>query len=106
MAAFKDYNAEMKALQQRARDLRHKHSQQLGDLVVATGADALDPPTLAGVLLAAVGANKSERAAWQTDGARFLEGRTRARRKAASVESGGDPDQPGAGSGGAKTGAD
>ena len=48
MPTFKDYNAELAALKQRERELRHKHVQQLGDLVMASGADALDPAVLAG----------------------------------------------------------
>jgi DNA-binding protein H-NS len=84
MAGFKDYVAELKVLQQKQRELRAKHAQQLGDLVVATGADTLDPATLAGALLAAVKSDKASRASWQAEGGRFLEGRTRTRRKAAS----------------------
>ena len=48
----RDYAAELKALDQRTRDLKERRVRQLGELVVATGADALDPDILAGGLLA------------------------------------------------------
>lgn len=87
MPMFKDYNAELFALKQRQRELRHKHVQQLGDLVVATHADTLDPAVLAGALLAAVDSDKMTREVWRNAGARFLEySRARTRRKAASRE--------------------
>lgn len=48
----RDYAAELKALDQRTRDLKERQVRQLGELVVATGADALDPEILVGGLLA------------------------------------------------------
>lgn len=106
MAVFKDYNTELKALQQRQRILRHKHVQQLGELVMATRADALDPETLAGMLLAAVSADKAERSVWQSAGTRFLAGRTRARRKVTNDSGGTETGTPGAKPGDAKASAD
>ena len=50
----RDFDAELKALDQRNRDLKEKKLRQLGELVIATGADALDIDTLAGGLLAMV----------------------------------------------------
>lgn len=48
MRKVRDYDAELKALGDKARTLRAKKVQQLGELVTATGADALDTDMLAG----------------------------------------------------------
>ena len=55
MRKVRDYDAELKALNDKARALKARKVEQFGQLVVATGADALDAETLAGVLLDAVG---------------------------------------------------
>lgn len=48
----RDIDAELRALQDKARQLRTKQKAQLGELLLATGAaDALDPDALAGLLL-------------------------------------------------------
>jgi hypothetical protein len=48
----RDIDAELRALQDKARLLRTKQKAQLGELLLATGAaDALDPDALAGLLL-------------------------------------------------------
>ena len=49
-----DLDAQIKALQDKARSLKDRQKTQLGELVLATGADALPLEALAGVLLAAV----------------------------------------------------
>jgi hypothetical protein len=49
-----DLDAQIKALQEKAKSLKDRQRTQLGDLVLATGADALPLEALAGVLLAAV----------------------------------------------------
>src|SRR3546814_11147682 len=78
MRKVRDYDAELKALGDKARALKAKKVQQLGELVTSTGADALDPDMLAGVLLAAVGsANAEEKEAWRSRGAAFFQGRGR-----------------------------
>src|SRR3546814_12160432 len=43
MRKVRDYDAELKALGDKARALKAKKVQQLGELVTSTGADALDP---------------------------------------------------------------
>jgi len=87
MPVFKDYDAELKALQQRQRELRVKHIRQLGELVVATGADALDPDTLAGALLAAVAStDTAAREGWRAQGAVFFQSQTRRPRRRARAE--------------------
>lgn len=73
-----DYDAELKALTNKAAMLKARKVQQLGELVIATGADALDPETLTGALL---GATKSkdakEREVWRISGAAFFQGQSR-----------------------------
>jgi Conjugal transfer protein TraD len=56
MRKSRDIDAELRALQdkQRSLKLKLKRIAQFGELVTATGADALDAETLAGVLLDAV----------------------------------------------------
>ena len=78
MRKVRDYDAELKALGDKARALKAKKVQQLSELVTSTGADALDPDTLAGVLLAAVeSVDAEEREAWRSRGAAFFQGRGR-----------------------------
>lgn len=78
MRKVRDYDAELKALGDKARALKAKKVQQLGELVTSTGADALDPDMLAGVLLAAVeSADAEEKEAWRVKGATFFQGRGR-----------------------------
>lgn len=47
----RDYDAELKALDDKARELKDRKLRQLGELVIATGADALPVEELAGTLL-------------------------------------------------------
>lgn len=47
----RDYDAELQALTEKAKALKTKKQGQLGDLVIATGADALTVEQLAGALL-------------------------------------------------------
>lgn len=78
MRKVRDYDAELKALNDRARDLKAKKIQQLGELVVATGAQGLEPETLAGVLLAASAtADADQKEAWRASGAAFFQRRGR-----------------------------
>lgn len=44
----RDFDAELKALGDKARDLKSRKVQQLGELVIATGADTLTTDELAG----------------------------------------------------------
>ena len=43
----RDYDAELKALEDKAKELKTRKVQQLGELVIATGAHS-DPPPLNG----------------------------------------------------------
>ncbi len=96
MRKVRDYDAELRALNEKARALKAKKVEQLGQLVTACGADALDTETLAGVLVAAVEASAEEREAWRAKGTAYFQqrGRKTARRAGGNGEGG---NQTGAG---------
>ena len=81
----RDIDTELKSLADKARALKARRIVQLGELIVATGADSLDPDVLAGVLLHGVAQAKAEptREAWRIDGAAFF--RRKARKSADSA---------------------
>lgn len=70
----RDFDSELQALADKAKLLKERRVRQLGELVIATGADALDADLLAGVLLGAAG-NKdaSAKEAWRRAGAGFFQ---------------------------------
>lgn len=91
----RDFDAELKALDDKTRDLKARKVQQLGELVIATGADNLSAEELAGALLALIETkDAAKREAWARRGATFFE--RRARRAASSPDRniGGAPPQP------------
>ena len=89
MRKVRDYDAELKALGDKARALKAKRVEQLGQLVAATGADALDAETLAGVLLDAIGSkDTSAKEAWRAKGAAFFQ--RRGRKGGGAAQGGGD----------------
>ena len=76
MRKVRDYDAELKALNDKARALKAKKVEQLGQLVAATGADTLDVNMLAGALIATVETADTEaREAWSMKGAAFFQRR-------------------------------
>ena len=79
MRKVRDYDAELKALGDKARALKARKIEQLGALVVATGADALDLEVIAGMLRHGVAEAKvsAVKESWREDGATFLKGRGR-----------------------------
>ena len=77
MRKTRDYDAELKALGDKAKMLKARKVQQLGELVTVTGADALDLDILAGVLIAAVEANAEGKEAWREKGVAFFQRRGR-----------------------------
>ncbi|WP_448664121.1 conjugal transfer protein TraD [Sphingomonas sp. CJ20] len=71
----RDYDSELKALSDKARQLKERKVQQLGELVAATGADALPIEQLAGVLLSAVDSKDTAATeGWRKRGAVFFQG--------------------------------
>ncbi len=92
----RDFDAELKALDDRARGLKNRKVQQLGELVIAAGADVLGADELAGALIMmAETKDAARKEAWAKRGAAFFQ--SRARRTAPPVErhSGGARAQPG-----------
>ena len=74
----RDFDSELKALADKARQLKERRVRQLGELVVATGADALDADVLAGVLLdAAASQDATTKEGWRKRGAAFFQGSSR-----------------------------
>ena len=70
----RDFDAELKALNDKARQLKDRKLQQLGELVIATGADALPIDQLAGLLLAGVDSkDASAKESWRKRGAAFFQ---------------------------------
>lgn len=94
----RDIDTELKALQDKQRQLRARRTTQLGELVAATGADALDPETLAGALIDAVAAARKDAAAkeaWQRTGEAFFQREKRRRANGAGHPAAGAPDERG-----------
>jgi hypothetical protein len=78
MRKVRDYDAELKALGDKAKALKARKVEQLGTLVASTGADALDVETLAGALLDAAASKDADvKEAWRAKGAAFFQRRGR-----------------------------
>ena len=74
----RDFDAELKALTDKARDLKSRKVQQLGELVIATGADSLNTDELAGALIVLTETKDAgKREAWARRGAAFFQNRAR-----------------------------
>lgn len=97
MRKVRDYGAELKALEDKARALKARRVEQLGQLVAATGADVLDMETLAGALLDAVAMKDAEaKEAWRAKGAAFFQRRSRKAGRAAGGNDDSTAAEPGA----------
>jgi len=85
----RDFDAELKALTDKARRLRARKVDQIGELVIATGADNLPFEQLAGALLATTDADPKTKEVWRQRGAAFF-------RKAGGAAGGddGNPREP------------
>lgn len=76
MRKVRDYDAELKTLNDKARALKAKKVEQFGQLVSVTGADALDLDVLTGALITAVETSDAEtREVWRVKGAAFFQQR-------------------------------
>ena len=74
----RDFDSELKALADKAKVLKERRVRQLGELVVACGADALDADLLTGALLHAVTVKDSAtKEVWRKTGAAFFRGEKR-----------------------------
>lgn len=91
MRKQRDFDSELKALTDKAKLLKSRKVLQLGELVIATGADALDPETLIGALLAVVKTKDAkEREAWRVSGAAFFQRQSRAADRGTAANTGGN----------------
>jgi DNA-binding protein H-NS len=91
----RDFDAELKALTDKARDLKCRKIQQLGELVIATGADSLNTDELAGALIVLTETKDTgKREAWARRGAAFFQGRARRNASATDRNTDGAPTQP------------
>ena len=85
----RDFDAELQALTDKAKALKTKKQGQLGELVIAAGADAMSIEQLAGALLDAVGSDAAQKEAWRKSGAAFFRGDGDRARKGAGRNAGG-----------------
>lgn len=92
----RDYDAELKGLEQKAKELKTRKVQQLGELVIATGADALAPEELAGALIVlAETTDAAKREAWAKRGAAMFRGKTKRSASANGGDAGRAEKKPG-----------
>ncbi len=91
----RDFDAELKALEDKARGLKTRKVRQLGELVIATEADTLTANELAGALIALAETKEAgKREAWARRGAAFFQGRSRRNAPATDRNAGGALAQP------------
>ena len=70
----RDIDAELRALAEKTKQLKERRVLQLGELVIATGADTIDAETLAGAMLVIAETNDpAKREAWRERGAAFFQ---------------------------------
>jgi DNA-binding protein H-NS len=76
MRKLRDFDGELKALQDKARDPKNRKVQRLGELVIAAGADSLSADELAGALIMlAETKDTARKEAWAKRGVAFFQGR-------------------------------
>ncbi|MBC9031831.1 conjugal transfer protein TraD [Sphingomonas sp. JC676] len=74
----RDFDSEMKALNERAKLLKERKLHQLGELVIAAGADVLAVDVLAGAMLAAAETKDAATVeVWRKRGAAFFQSASR-----------------------------
>ncbi len=74
----RDIDAELKALAEKAKQLKERRVLQLGELVIGTGADSIDAETLAGALLViAETSDAARKESWRKRGAAFFQSKSR-----------------------------
>ena len=91
----RDFDAELKSLEDKARSLRGRKVHQLGELVISTGADALNAEELAGALIVLAETKDSgKKEAWAKRGAAFFQGGSRRTASTTRRDAGGASAQP------------
>jgi len=92
----RDFDTELKALGHKARDLKSRKVQQLGELVIATGADTLTADELAGALIVLAETKDTKKMeAWARRGVAFFQNRPRRNAKASERDHDSAQTQPG-----------
>ena len=92
----RDFDAELRALDDKARGLKSRKVQQLGELVIATGADTLNTNELAGALIVLAETKEAgKREAWARRGAAFFQSGARRNAPTTDRNTDGAPAQPG-----------
>jgi hypothetical protein len=92
----RDFDAELKALDDKAKELKTRKVRQIGELVIAAGADTLTANELAGALIVLAETKEAgKREAWAKRGAAFFHGRSRRNAPATDRDLDGAPAQPG-----------
>ncbi|MGJ5196563.1 MULTISPECIES: conjugal transfer protein TraD [unclassified Bradyrhizobium] len=92
----RDSDADLKALEDKARGLKTRKVRQLGELVIATGADTLTAEELAGALIVLAETKEAgKREAWPRRGAAFFRSRSRPNAPATERNLDGPSAQPG-----------
>jgi hypothetical protein len=92
----RDFDSELRALANKAKQIKERRVRQLGELVTATGADTLDADLLAGALLDA--ANIKDAGAkedWRKRGVAFFQGKACKPTKGAERQRGSAPTRDG-----------
>ena len=93
----RDYDAELKALDERVASLKVAKLKQLGELVIAARADVLPIEILAGALLAAATeTDKGVREGWRRTGVGFFQRTCKAQSDAPAAKPARAPDGSGA----------
>jgi hypothetical protein len=91
----RDFDAELKVLGDKAKELKTRKVQQLGELVIATGADALNAEELAGALIVLAETKEpGRREAWARRGTTFFQNRSRRNAPTTDRNTDGPPAQP------------
>jgi type II secretory pathway component PulK len=91
----RDFDAELKALDDKVRAVKSRKVQQLGELVIATGVDILTADELAGALIALAESKEAgKREAWARRGAAFFQRGARRNAPTTSRNPDGPPAQP------------
>ena len=91
----RDFDADLKVLDDKARELKTRKVRQLGELVIATGADTLSAEELAGALIVLAETKEAgKREAWAKRGAAFFQSRARRSASASDRDAGGAQPQP------------
>jgi DNA-binding protein H-NS len=91
----RDFDTELRALEDKARELKVRKVQQLSELVIATGADTFSAEELAGALIVlAETTDTGKKEAWAKRGAAFFRGKSRRSAPASVSDTGRVPAQP------------